>query len=81
MILEEEYMKSTSKNLKKIFLSRLANLDDNKVNNQSMERTTRHMRKRLWKEFDQIWVKYNNNQANYQQWDHALEKWLRSEEL
>ena len=72
---------SISRNLKKIFLSRLANLDDNKVNNQSMERTTRHMRKRLWKEFDQIWVKYNNNQANYQQWDHALEKWLRSEEL
>lgn len=72
---------SISRNLKKIFLSRLANLDDNKVNNQSMERTARHMRKRLWKEFDQIWVKYNNNQANYQQWDHALEKWLRSEEL
>jgi len=72
---------NTSKNLKKSFSDRLLAIDNDKVNNQSIERTARHMRKRLWKEFDQVWVKYNNNQANYQQWDHALEKWLRSEEL
>tara|TARA_R110002020_G_scaffold221997_2_gene430302 strand:- start:2300 stop:2545 length:246 start_codon:yes stop_codon:yes gene_type:complete len=81
MILKEVNIVSTSKNLKKIFSDRLLAIDNDKVNNQSAERTARHMRKRLWEEFDQIWVKYNNNQANYQQWDHALEKWLRSEEL
>ena len=74
-------MKNTSKNLKKIFLTRLQEIDDDRVNNQSMDRGLRHLRKRNWEEFDRIWVKYNNNQANYQQWDKALDKWLRSEEL
>ena len=74
-------MRNTSKNLKKIFLNRLREIDDDRVNNQSMDRGLRHLRKRNWEEFDRIWVKYNNNQANYQQWDKALDKWLRSEEL
>ncbi len=74
-------MRNTSKNLKKIFLTRLQEIDDDRVNNQSMDRGLRHLRKRNWEEFDRIWVKYNNNQANYQQWDKALDKWLRSEEL
>ena len=74
-------MKTTSKNLKKTFLTRLQEIDDDRVNNQSMDRGLRHLRKRNWEEFDRIWVKYNNSQATYQQWDHALEKWLRSEEL
>ena len=74
-------MKTTSKNLKKTFLTRLQEIDNDRVNNQSMDRGLRHLRKRNWEEFDRVWVKYNNNQATYQQWDHALEKWLRSEEL
>ena len=74
-------MRTTSKNLKKTFLTRLQKIDDDRVNNQSMDRGLRHLRKRNWEEFDRVWVKYNNNQATYQQWDHALSKWLRSEEL
>jgi len=74
-------MRTTSKNLKKTFLTRLQEIDDDRVNNQSMDRGLRHLRKRNWEEFDRVWVKYNNNQATYQQWDHALSKWLRSEEL
>ena len=74
-------MKTTSKNLKKTFLTRLQEIDNDRVNNQSMDRGLRHLRKRNWEEFDKVWVKYNNNQANYQQWSHALDKWLRSEEL
>ena len=70
---------STSKNLKKICLDRLKNMDHDKWNNQSQERHIRHMRKRYHEEFDKIWVKYNNNQATYQQWEKALDLWLNSE--
>jgi hypothetical protein len=54
-------------------------MDINKWNNQSMERHIRHMRNRYWKEFDQVWVNYNNNKATYQQWEKALDMWLNSE--
>jgi len=37
------------------------------------------MRDRLWEEFDVVWVKYNNNQATYDQWKKALDKWLNAE--
>ena len=56
-------MKTTSKNLKKIFLNRLQEVDNDAVSNQSMDRGLRHLRKRNWEEFDKIWVKYNNKQA------------------
>jgi hypothetical protein len=37
------------------------------------------MRNRLEKEFDEIWIKYNNNKATYSQWEQALDKWISSE--
>ncbi len=74
-------MRTTSKNLKKIFLNRLQEVDNDAINNQSMDRGIRHLRKRYWKEFDEIWVQYNNKQATFEQWDKLLDKWLRSEEL
>ena len=74
-------MKTTSKNLKKIFLNRLQEVDNDAVNNQSMDRGIRHLRKRYWEEFDEIWVQYNNKQATFEEWNTLLEKWLRSEEL
>jgi hypothetical protein len=74
-------MKTTLKNLKKIFLTRLQEVDDDRVNNQSMDRGLRHLRKRNWEEFDKIWVQYNNKQATFEQWNKLLERWLRSEEL
>lgn len=74
-------MKSTLKNLKKIFLSRLQEVDNDAINNQSMDRGLRHLRKRNWEDFDRIWVRYNNKQATFEEWNTLLEKWLRSEEL
>ena len=74
-------MKNTSKNLKKTFLTRLQEIDDDRVNSQSMDRGLRHLRKRNWEEFDRVWVKYNKNQATFGEWEQKLERWLRSEEL
>ena len=37
------------------------------------------MRNRLAEEFDEIWIKYNNNKATYNQWEQALDKWISSE--
>ena len=36
---------------------------------------------RLHEEFDKIWIKYNNNEATYDQWNKALDKWLSSERI
>jgi len=74
-------MRTTSKNLKKIFLTRLQEVDNDAINNQSMDRGLRHLRKRNWEEFDKKWVQYNNKQATFEQWNTLLDKWLRSEEL
>lgn len=37
------------------------------------------MRTRLHDDFDTIWIRYNNNKATYNQWQQALEKWLKAE--
>jgi len=68
--------------LKKIFLDKLESITNDKFRNQSKDRHLRHMRKtrnRLHNEFDAIWVRYNNKQATFSQWENALEKWLSSE--
>ena len=68
-------MKPTSQELKKIYLERIA-----KVNPTSPKtRFLREMRNRLWEEFDEVWVNYNNNKATYDQWKKALDKWLNAE--
>lgn len=68
-------MEHTSKNLKKIYLDRLNNAKFNTRKNRGM----RKMAERLLDEFDEIWIKYNNNQATYKQWEKALDKWLNAE--
>jgi|TARA_B100000085_G_scaffold285066_1_gene319830 hypothetical protein len=70
-----------SKNLKKIFLNRLQEVDDDAIKNQSMDRGLRHLRKRNWEDFDRIWVQYNNKEATFEEWSRLLDKWLESEEL
>jgi len=70
---------STLKNLKKIYLDRLDKMDHDKWENHSQERHIRHMRKRYHQEFDKVWVKYNNKQATFQEWQKALDLWLNSE--
>ena len=64
---------------KKIYLNKTELITNNKFKKRSRERHIRHMRKRLHEEFDQIWIKYNNNQATYQQWEKSLDKWLSAE--
>tara|TARA_R100001530_G_scaffold52293_1_gene38693 strand:+ start:783 stop:995 length:213 start_codon:yes stop_codon:yes gene_type:complete len=70
-------MAHTSKNLKKIYLNRINNLKYNEIK----DRGIRKMSERLWEEFDEIWIKYNNNEATYEQWEKALNKWLNSETI
>jgi len=65
------------KNLQKIFLDRIEKLPSHAGKNKDY-----HMRKtrnRLHNEFDAIWVRYNNKQATFSQWENALEKWLSAE--
>ncbi len=71
------YMKHTSKNLKKIYLDKTGKLQYN----LNKDRFARKMCKRLHEEFDQTWIKYNNKQATYQDWEKALDKWLNAEQL
>ena len=66
-------------NLKKIFLNKTSAINNEKYRNQSKERHIRHMRDRLAEEFDEIWTKYNNNKATYNQWEQALDKWINAE--
>ena len=68
-------MEHTSRNLKKIYLDRLNNAKFNTRKNRGMCK----MAERLLDEFDEIWIKYNNNQATYEQWEKALDKWLNAE--
>ena len=70
-------MLATKKNLKNHFLNRIK---DCHFNNE-YDYNKRHMRNILWKEFDAIWVRYNNNEATFEQWEYALEKWLRLESM
>lgn len=72
---------STSRNLKKIFSERISKLPENLSQTQSKERGVRKMRMRLWEKFDEVWVRYNNNQATYQEWEKALDKWLNVEKI
>jgi hypothetical protein len=39
------------------------------------------MCERLQDEFDSVWVKCNNKQATYQEWEKALDKWLNAEKI
>ena len=68
---------STSRNLKQIFLQKIKTLPDK----QSQERGNRIMRDRLWKEFDKVWVRYNNSKASFQEWEKALNNWVNMEIL
>ena len=66
-------------NTRKIFLNKTSVITNDKFRNRSKERHIRHMRKRLYEEFDKIWILYNNKKASYQQWELALDKWINSE--
>ena len=70
-------MKHTSKNLKKIYLDKTSKLKYNPYK----DRFARKMCKRLQDEFDSTWVKYNNKQATYFEWEKSLDKWLNAEKI
>jgi hypothetical protein len=78
MILEEEVgMSNTKKNLKKHFLTRIKDFNFT----EEYDYNKRHMRQVLWDEFDKTWIRYNNNEATFKEWEYALEKWLRLESM
>ena len=68
-------MKPTSQELKKIYLDRISKV------NPKVPKTpySRNMTRRLWEEFDEVWIQYENNKATYEQWKKALDKWLSAE--
>ncbi len=65
-------MLHTSKNLKKIYLEAIKDLDI-KVNKPL---NLRRMEKRLHENFDKVWVKCNNGEATFEEWEKALNDWL-----
>ena len=72
-------MNILKKDLKKIYLDKTNKIDNIQYRNRSQERHIRYMRKRLHKEFDETWIKYENKQTTYSEWEKALDKWLNSE--
>ena len=68
-------MRHTSQELKKIYLERISKLDPKTPKTPF----SRDMTMRLCEEFDEVWIRYNNNEATYEQWEKALDKWLSAE--
>ena len=68
---------STKKDLKQHYLDRTSKMPDNTGGN--LDRNIRVMRKNAHEKFDKIWVKYNNDRANFDECKLALEKWLKLE--
>ena len=68
-------MKPTSQELKKIYLKRIEKIKPTTPKTPFL----RKMRDRLCEEFDEVWIKYEKNQATYDQWKKALDKWLSAE--
>lgn len=70
---------SMKRDLKKIFLDRVSKMPDNA--GTSLDRNIRKMSKNANRDFDKIWVKYNNGNATYKEWESALDKWFKLELL
>ncbi len=70
-------MRHTSSQLKKKFSNNLKTI----IYNSRKDSNTLKMCNRNWEKFDKIWVKYNNEQATYSEWENAMYKWLNSEQI
>lgn len=70
-------MSHTSRNLKRIFLDKIETLDFKVHGSLNLRR----MEKRLYDEFDKTWIKYNNNEATYKEWQQSLDEWLEVHKL
>ena len=70
-------MRHTSQELKKIFSEKVLGMQDKITTPKG--KYFKEMRIRLHEEFDEVWVNYLNNQATYDQWEKALNKWLNAE--
>ena len=70
-------MSHTSRNLKRIFLDKIETLDFKVHDSLNLRR----MEKRLYDEFDKTWIKYNNNEATYKEWQQSLDEWWEVHKL
>ena len=68
---------NTKQNLKKHFLDKLYST----VGKATHEYHKRKMRESLHEQFDEVWVRLNNNDATLSEWDKALNKWLTMEQI
>jgi hypothetical protein len=67
-----------TKKLKAIYLDKLKSIPNK---SQNIDYHIRKIRERLWEEFDSTWIKYNNGDATFQQWEKTLNKWLNAERI
>ena len=69
-------MKDTE--LKEIFLTKVKAMGwDNDCPDYKM----RKMANKLHEEFDKVWLNHRENSATYNEWEKALDSWLRVEML
>jgi len=71
-------MKPTNQELNKIYLEKTKNINSNYFTTSYL---MRHMIERNWNKFDEIWIKYKQNKATFEEWENALDKWLKSEQI
>lgn len=70
-----ETILNISQKTKKHYLDKCKNIPDKLQLNYRI----RKMSRRLHKEFDEVWVKYENGDATFDDWKKSLNKWLQSE--
>ncbi len=74
---EVELMKPTSNQLKKIYLDRTKNIQHNSLQSRGI----RKMCSRLEDQFDAVWLRYEQNNATFKEWEDALDEWLNAEQI
>ncbi len=68
-------MDNTLSKARNLYLERVRKMP----NRFNSDRMMRKMSGRLQLEFDNIWVKYNDNDATFEDFSKALDKWLKAE--
>lgn len=68
-------MENTSREMKKRYFDRIKDMPDRFNPDYRMRR----MARRLHMEFDKVWSRLENKDATIEEWDKALDKWLKAE--
>ena len=63
--------------LKKIYLDKTKDIEMG----NNLDYWVRKMKVKLHEEFDEIWLKHEKGEVPYREWEKALGKWLKMEQL